>query len=159
MILLVGPGKTRDIDIKFAFLCNIFHILLNGLKRSNDVVSAKTIYISMRKRMLYLLVSAELTVQPVGKPVIIVVQHWGPQEVGHKLRKRRPLDVLDLVVHVAHVGRVLLHVAPSGDAEDVGGVHLVAPVGLLTELKLVSESGDQTIERVSDECETEGGVE
>ena len=163
MILLVGPGKTRDIDIKFAFLSNIFHILLNGLERSNNTVSAKTIYMLMlgqrEYNLLKLLVSAELTVQPVGQPVVIVVQHGGPQEVGHELRKCRPLDVLDLVVHVVHVDRVLLHVSPSGDAEDVGGVHLVAPVGLPTELKLVSESGDQTIERVSDECETEGGVE
>ena len=107
----------------------------------------------------YLLVSAELTVQPVWKPVVIEVQHWGPQEVGHKLGKRRPLDVLDLGVHVAHIGRVLLHVALGRDVEDLGGVHLVAPVSLLADLKLVSESGDQTIERVSDECETEGGVE
>ncbi len=90
--------------------------------------------------------------------MVIEVQHWGPQQVGHELRKCRPPDVLDLGVHEVHVGRVLLHVAPSGDAEDVGGVHLVAPVSLLAELKLVSESGDQTIEWVSDECETEGRV-
>ena len=47
VILLVGPGETRDIDIKFAFLGNIVHILLNGLKRSNNIVSAKTIDMSM----------------------------------------------------------------------------------------------------------------
>ena len=45
VILLVGPRKTRDIDIKFALLGNILHILLNGLKCSNDIVSGKTIYI------------------------------------------------------------------------------------------------------------------
>ena len=43
VILLVGPRKTRDIDIKFALLSNILHILLDGLKCSNDIVSAKTI--------------------------------------------------------------------------------------------------------------------
>ena len=44
VILLVGPRKTRDIDIEFALLGNILHILLNGLKCSNDIVSAKTIF-------------------------------------------------------------------------------------------------------------------
>ena len=43
VILLVGPRKTRDIDIKLALLSNILHILLNGLKCSDDIVSAKTI--------------------------------------------------------------------------------------------------------------------
>ena len=103
-----------------------------------------------------LLVSAELTVQPVGEPVVIVVQYRGPQEVGDELRKRRSLDVLDFRVHVTHVGSILLHEALSGDVKQVRGVHLVAPVSLLPKLELVPVSGDKPIERMTDECETEG---
>ena len=45
VILFVGPGETRDIDIKFAFLGNILHILLNALKCPNNIVPANTIYV------------------------------------------------------------------------------------------------------------------
>ena len=110
-------------------------------------------------RILKLLVSAELTVQPVWKPVVIIVHYGGPQEVGDKLGEGGPLNVLDLGIHVAHEGRVLLQVSLDGDVEDVRGVHLVTPVCLLAELELVPEGGDQTIKRMTDECETEGGVE
>ena len=91
--------------------------------------------------------------------MVIIVHYGGPQEVGDKLREGGSLNVLDLGIHIAHEGRVLLQVALDGDVEDICGVHLVAPVSLLAELKLVPESGDQTIKRMTDECETEGGVE
>ena len=91
--------------------------------------------------------------------MVIVVHYRGPEEVGDKLGEGGPLNVLDLGIHVAHEGRVLLQVALDGDVEDVRGVHLVAPVCLLAELELVPKSGDQTIKRMTDECETEGGVE
>ena len=91
-------------------------------------------------RILKLLVSAELTVQPVGEPVVIVIHYGGPEEVGDKLGEGGPLNVLDLGIHVTHEGRVLLQVALDGDVEDIRGVHLVAPVCLLAELKFIPES-------------------
>ena len=97
--------------------------------------------------------------EPVGEPVVIVVHDGDPQEVGHKLGEGRPLNVLDLGVHVVHVGRVFLQVAHGGDVQDVRGVHLVTPVRLFAELEFVTKCGDQTIKGMTNKHETEGGVE
>ena len=35
----------------------------------------------------------ELAVQPVGKPVVVVVEHKRVQEIGNKLREARPLEI------------------------------------------------------------------
>ena len=68
----------------------------------------------------------ELAVQPVGKPVVVVVEHKRVQEIGNKLREARPLETL-----ARQVGRV-------GKRKNVCCIDFEKPVVHVCQLKLVS---------------------